>query len=387
MKIPYTYIIRNLTQRFSSTLMTIGAFALVIVALLMLMAMVQGIDRSLVTKGAGNRIFVISGDATTENQSRLDPDEADILGTTQGIKLKPDGDPMISMETVGSQYVSGPGGQNILINFRGVDLSNALQVHNGIRIVSGRFFNDKADDEIIIGRGVAQALDLKAGQTLHEATGGRSWIVAGIFSDNGSPFESEIWTSRLNMAINIDRNYLSSVWAVISNPQEIPALIQKLNRQVSPSIYATTEEQYFEVGAGTARALQVLAWFVTALMALGAIFSALNTMYASVSSRIQELGTMRAIGFGLPSVTAAILLEAEIMALSGGLLACAVALLFNGSTFSTLVLGLGIVSFQLIVSPMLILMGLALALLLGFIGGTIPARYAMRIPVVDSLKY
>lgn len=387
MKIPYIYIVRNLSQRISSTIMTIGAFALVIVALLLLMAMVQGIDRSLVTKGAGNRIFVISGDATTENQSRLSPQEADILGTTKNIKLKPDGDPMISSETVGSQYVSGPGGQNILINFRGVDLSDALQVHSGIRIVSGRFFDVKADNEVIIGRGVAQALDLKAGQTLHEATGNRSWIVTGIFSDNGSPFESEIWTTRLNMAINIDRNYLSSVWAVVADPKTIPDLLKRLNSQTSPSIYAMTEEQYFEAGAGTAKALQVLAWFVTVLMAIGAIFSALNTMYASVSNRIQEFGTMRAIGFGLSSVTVAILIEAEIMAFSGGILACLFALLFNGYTFSTLVVGLGIISFQLVVSPVLLLSGLALALLLGFIGGIVPARYALHMPVVESLKY
>ena len=382
-RVPFNYLTRSLFQRKGSTALTVGSFTLVVLVLIGLLSMVRGIDQTLVGSGEPDRFFVISKNVTAENQSQLSEVDARAVGDFAGVKLDAEANALTSFELVTTAYASGPSGQQVQLNIRGVDLAQALQVHEQLRLVTGRYFDPTAEEEVIVGRGAQEALGLRLGETF--VTKRRTLRVTGIFRDAGSPFESEVWTSRENMAMVFGRDYISSVWALVRDPALTRTTVAELNAAQALSVYALTEEDYFAQGAGTAQALQALAWFVAVLMAIGAVFSAMNTMYASVSDRSRELGTMRALGYAPKAVRRALLLEALILALTGGLLACLLAQLLDGLTFRTIVPGIGFVSFQFAVTPGLLLTGLIISLVMGLVGGYAPARRATRMSIIEAL--
>ncbi len=384
MNIPLIYVVRSLLQRKGSTALTIGSFALVVLVLIALLSMVRGINQTLISSGEPDRMFAIDKEASAENQSRLSYPDALAVGTYGQVRLDERARPLTSYELVGTTYADGPGGERVQVNFRGVDLDEALRVHNQLRLRAGRFFDPDAEGEVIAGKGIVGGLGIPIGGTFSARQ--NTWRVVGVFSDGGSPSESEIWTSRSNMDLLFDKDYISSVWALVKDPSLTAQLVTQLNQDKTLSVFATTEQDYFAQGAGTARGLQALAWFVAVIMSIGAVFSAMNTMYASVSDRAGELGTLRAIGFTPGSVLRATLLEALILAVAGGVLAGLLALALNGITFRTPVPGIGFVSFAFAVTPGLLAVGVVFSVVMGLVGGWVPARYATRMPIIDALK-
>lgn len=383
-RIPLPYVTRSLLQRKGSTALTVGSFALVVLVMIALLSMVRGIDQSLIGSGSPDRFFVISKTATTENQSRLAQEDAQAIGVYAGVKVDAQANPITSHELVSTTYAAGPSGDQVQINFRGIDQHDALAVHTEFKLVEGRFFNPSAEDEVIVGLGALASLGVAPGGTF--TCQRQVWRVVGVFEDDGSPFESEVWTSRTNVQLAFSKNYVSSVWALVKDPMLTEPIVSQLNTDQSLSVYATTELDYFAQGAGSAQGLRALAWFVAVIMSIGAIFSAINTMYASVSDRARELATMRAIGFTPASVLRATVLESVILAAAGGIVAIALAFFLNGLTFRTIVPGVGFVSFQFAVTADLLVTGILFALVMGVVGGYIPARHAIRIPIIDALK-
>lgn len=384
MKIPLRYIIRNLLQRKSSTFMTIASFTLVVFALIALLSMLEGVNRVLINAGQPDRLFVINENATNENQSRLSPKESLILSTFPEIRLDHDARPMISEEIVKTTYIEKNSSIRIQTNFRGVDLNAALKVHYGIKLLTGRMFNPDSPNEVIVGKSIYNGLDIDTGEQFTSQN--TNWTIVGVFEDNGSIFESEVWTSRTNLVLLTGSTDISSVWILVKNPRLTKSLVQSLNKNPSLPVFAISEQDYFEQGTTASQGFLALTWFITIMMSIGAIFSAMNTMFASLADRAGELAALRAIGFQIQSIRLATLIESSAMAVTGGIIASLISISLNGIMFRTLMTGLGYVTFEITVTPFLITTGLLFAVFMGILGGWIPARHATKIPIIEALN-
>ena len=384
MKIPLIYIVRSLFQRKSSTLITIISFTLVVLALISLLAMIEGVNKTLISSGAPDRMFIINKNATNENQSRLSQLDIQIIGTYNQIKLDDNAFPVMSNETVKTSYVENEAGVRFQTNFRGVDLNNALKVHYQLMLVQGRFFRPESRDEVIVGKEVFSALNADLGDQITTPVG--KFTIIGVFEDNGSPFESEVWTNVTNLGLIFDRPEVTSIWALIKDPDLMSSFVDQLNHQKMLNVYATSEQDYFKQGTTAAQGFQILTWFIAVVMSVGAIFSAMNTMYASIADRADELAIMRALGFRSRSVRLATLIESLIMALSGGILASLIALLFQGITFRTPLTGLGYVTFEVTLTPELIITGILFSIFMGIMGGWLPSRRATHLSIIEALN-
>ncbi len=384
MKIPFRYITRSLFRRLGSTLLTVSSFGLVIFSLVILLAMVEGVNEMLIASGAPDRILTFNENVTSENHSQLTAVEVSAISSYEGVKLTATGLPYASSEIVTTTYVNSPRGDRIQANFRGVDLEKIPLVHHELRIVDGRLFNPNAEDEVILGRQVFEALGIQLGSRFEAKQ--ETWRVVGVFEEKGSVAESEIWTGSRNIALRLKKGSISSVWIRVNDPGQTDAVVQQLNVDPGLSVYAATETAHYAQGFATARGMQVLAWLIAGIMAVGAIFSAMNTMYASIADRTGELAAMRAIGFEALSVKFMVIIEAVIIALTGGVMACLLGWGLDGTTIRTILPGLGTVGFQFSISWQLLGIALSFAGLLGLVGGWVPARYAIKSNLVQALN-
>ena len=384
MKIPIKYTIRGLFQRKTSTIMTSISFALVIATLMATLSMVKGIEDILLSSGRADRFFAISSKTTSESQSRMEDNDPFVIDGYDEIKINADGLPFTSHEIVTTASVGNQTNDLFRQIIRGVDLERAKNVHNNIRIIEGRFFSNRHKNEIMLGKGAFSSLNLKVGQQVKIQK--QIWTVVGVFKDNGSPMESEIWTSRENIELSFKKKYVSSVWGIVKDKSLTNKFVERLNNEAMLAVYALTEKEYYSKGSNTAMLYKYLGWFVAILLSIGAIFSAMNTMYASIASRITEIGTLRAIGFKKPSIALALLFESLLIALSGSLLACSAILLFDGYTMSMNVPGIGKIIYQLKISGTILYTGIIFSVFLGLISGSIPARNTLRIDIIESLK-
>jgi len=346
--------------------------------------MIEGVNKTLISSGAPDRMFIINKNATNENQSRLSQLDIQIIGTYNQIKLDDNAYPVMSNETVKTSYVENEAGVRFQTNFRGVDLNNALKVHYQLMLVQGRFFRPESRDEVIVGKEVFSALNADLGDQITTPVG--KFTIIGVFEDNGSPFESEVWTNVTNLGLIFDRPEVTSIWALIKDPDLMSSFVDQLNHQKMLNVYATSEQDYFKQGTTAAQGFQILTWFIAVVMSVGAIFSAMNTMYASIADRADELAIMRALGFRSRSVRLATLIESLIMALSGGILASLIALLFQGITFRTPLTGLGYVTFEVTLTPELIITGILFSIFMGIMGGWLPSRRATHLSIIEALN-
>ncbi len=384
MKIPFVYIVRSLIRRLRSTTLTLSAFGLVVFSLLMLLSMVEGVNDMLISSGAPDRVIAFNANVTSENHSQLSPRDVRAVGDHEAVKLTAEGVPYASAEVVKTAYAISPRGDRVQANFRGVDLRQAQLVHNRLRLIAGRFFNPDVEDEVILGRKVRDAMGTTLGDRFEAQRA--SWRVVGVFEDGGSMVESEIWTSAGNVILAYNKSSVSSVWIRVNDPDQTARVVRQLNDDARLSVYATTEKDLYAQGFAAARGLQALAWVVAVIMAIGAVFSAMNTIFASVADRAGELAAMRAIGFQGRSVRMSLMIEAQVIAFSGGLLACLMGWALDGVTVRTLLPGMGVIGFQFKVSFQLLGIAAAFSLVLGLLGGWFPARHAVRRNIVQALN-
>jgi len=216
----------------------------------------------------------------------------------------------------------------------------------------------------------------------------KNWKVVGLFTANGSSFESEIWGDYDAMAPAIGRNGgCESLTARLTNPAVLSSFDKDLRANPQFQLQADAEKQYYENLAGpTAGALMGLAAFVAVVMGIGAVFGAMNTMYAIVSQRTREIGTLRALGFSRFSILFSFVMESVLLAILGGLLGCLVALPMNGYTAATGTNAFSELAFAFKVTPQLLIIGLIFAVLMGIVGGLLPALRAARMPITRALR-
>lgn len=377
--------ISTLRQRAGSSSVIVIGIAGVVGVLVALLAMGEGLTATLQSGGRTDTAIVLRGGSASESASVLVRDDIDAITQAPGIARDAGGKPMVSAELVVAANVAQKGsGEEANAQLRGVD-DEAWALRPGLKIVQGRRFRPGLR-ELVVGRGAGQQF---AGMSVGDELklGMQSWKVVGVF-ESGDAYDSELWADRQTVASAYRRgNSAESVLVRLTSADAFAGFSAALAADPKLKVEASTTADYFaKQSAGLATTIRFVGLTVGVIMAIGAIFGALNCMFAAVASRAREIATLRAIGFRGSPVVVSVMLETMLLALLGGVLgALIVWLVFNGYTTSTLS-GLTQVVFRFKVSPQLLWSGLKWALAIGFIGGLFPAVRAARLPVTTALR-
>jgi len=385
MAIPLKYNLRSLLVRRVSTAMTAGGIALVVAVFVIVMAMVAGLGSAISDTGSPDNLVVVRKGSTTETSSAVQLDQFDALKFLPQIKRDGDGNPLASPELPVQVLMQRSGGASDNVVVRGV-LPVALQVHQNVHLTEGRMFK-AALNEVIVGKAlVGRYANTRVGSTMHFGRG--NWKVVGIFEAGGSSFESEVWADIHNVQDDTQRGaYYACARLKMLPGTEVDTLIRRLADDPRINLQAQTESDYYKDQSVVANQLRALGMIVAIIMGIGAVFAAMNTMYAAVSARTTEIGTLRALGFRPGAVLGSFLLESLALAVAAGALGVILALPINGFstsfgnfvTFSTM-------AFAFRVTPAVVLQALLFAAVMGVLGGWLPARQAMKMQVVEALR-
>jgi len=381
--------ISTLRQRLGMSSVVVVGIAGVVGVLVALLAMSEGYRETLSKTGNTDTAIVMRGASASEVMSVLDHVSATLIPQAAGIAKDAKGQPIASPELVVAANLPIKGGSaddEGSVQLRGVG-EQAWAVRPQVKIIAGRMFTPGMR-ELIAGKGAAkQFAGLEPGHQVR--LGSQLWTVVGVFA-SGDALDSEIWGDAGVVADTYRRGASrTSVTVRLSNPQAFDAFKAELVANPQLKVDVDTTLAYFsKQSEGTTETIRDIGITVGLIMAIGALFGALNTMFAAVASRAREIATLRAIGFrGLP-VVVAVMLETMLLALLGGVLGGLLAwLLFNGYSASTLAAGtVGKLSFELKVTAKLLWIGVLWALTIGFIGGLFPALRAARLPVTTALR-
>lgn len=378
--------LKNIPQRWASSLVIVIGLAGVVAVFSALLAMSSGFASTLEATGSTDTAIILRGGSQSELNSALLRDEVTLVKLSPGIRKGADGKPLAAAELIVITELLRKGdtknGANVTM--RGVE-PNSFTLRPKLHVTEGRMFKPGLR-ELIAGRGVTrQFAGAEIGKTLRMR--GSEWTVVGIFN-SGDSNESELWTDSEVAQSTFNRRGFSSVLAGLENPAAIKTLKAALKVDPRLNTDVQTQQDYFSNQTKQFRkTIGGLAVVVTVIMALGAIFAALNTMYAAVASRSKEIATLRALGFGGFAVLVSVMVEAIVLSLAGGIVGAAAAyVLFNNISVSTLGQNFTQVVFAFKVTPQLVVAGLAIAMVVGFIGGLLPAIRAARMKVADALR-
>ena len=379
--------IRSLPQRIGTSSVVVIGIAGVVAVLISVLAMSTGFLRTLQRTGPENRAIVVRTGSSTELTSVLTNEAGLAIGDSAGIKKGSDGHPLASPEALLIVSLSKKDGEDASAPFRGIT-ATGFAVHPEIKITSGRIFRPGVT-EMIVGKSAQRlykGLDVGSKIPLRGAT----WTVVGTFESGGSGRESELLADKQTLNSAYQRgNSLQSVWVVLDPQTGFQTFKDAVTTNPQLQVDVSTEKDFGAQQAATiSKILKIVAYVVGGIMAIGAIFGALNTMYSAVSARSREIATLRAIGFGPVSVVISVFVEALLLAVIGGALgALAAWVMFNGHSVDTLGGGFGgQLIFDLAVTPALVAIGITWACVIGLIGGLFPAIRAARLPVATALR-
>jgi putative ABC transport system permease protein len=387
MALPLTYNVRNLLVRWKVTLLAIGGIALVVAVFVILLAMASGFRLALRATGAEDNAIVVQRGSGSELTSWIDTEDGTVIVVDPRIARGADGQPLVSPETV--VVVNLPkkaDGQPTNVTLRGVT-PRAFEVRRGVRVVRGRPLAPGLN-EFIVGRRIQErirGLDPGARVRLQ----GREWTVAGVFEAGGGAFESEIWGDREAMAEPFRRRGgQNSLTVRLADPRGLPSFDTDLQKNPRMQVRAVSERGYYEEQSGpVAGPLMGLALFVALVMGTGAVFGAMNTMYAIVSARTREVGTLRALGFPRRSILIAFVVESVGIAFVGGLFGCLLSLPMNGFVAGTgNTAGFAELAWAFRITPRDLAAGLLFAVTMGLLGGLLPAARAARLRITEALR-
>jgi putative ABC transport system permease protein len=378
--------VRSIPERWAPSLVIVIGLAGVVAVFTALLAMSTGFSSTLKAAGRTDVAIVMRGGSDSEINSGLGREDADIIKQAPGVRAGADGKPIGSAEMmIIAELLRGDSTRDAAnITVRGVEPA-AFALRPQLKIVEGRAFTTGLR-ELIVGRGVSRQFK-GAAMGSHVRMRGSDWTVVGVF-ESGDANESELWTD-INVArTTFVRTGESSVRVALDGPDGLGKLKAALAADPRLTVDVQLEQDYFSGQTRDfRRTIGVLAGVVTIIMALGAIFAALNSMYAAVAARGKEIATLRAIGFGGLPVLVSVMIEALLLALVGGLIGAALAYaMFNNMAVSTLGQNFTQVVFNFKVTPELVVRGLFISIVIGMIGGLLPAIRAARLPVTTGLR-
>ncbi|MFH1219531.1 MAG: FtsX-like permease family protein [Candidatus Eisenbacteria bacterium] len=388
MPIPLEYNFRSIIKRWVSTLVAVLSIAGTVAVFIVMLAMAQGFRATLVSSGSPQNAIILRGGADAEMMSAIMLDQVKVIADAPGVARSAGGDPLVSAEVVViGAFPLIASGSDANVQIRGIS-PLALEVRPDIRIAQGRFLQSGLA-ELVVGKnvpGIYKGFELGSKVNF----GGGTWTVVGVFDAGNSSFDSEVWcdASVLNQIYKRPTNVFQSVTARLSSPAGLQQFKDALTSDPRLTVDVFQERAWYaEQSRTVAMVIRTLGFLVAAVMAVGAVFAASNTMYSAVAARSSEIGTLKALGFGPGSVVASFLTESMIIALSGGALGCLAALPFNGFTAGTMNwASFSYLAFSFRVTPAILGTGIAFAVLMGVIGGLPPAVRAARLPVVVALR-
>ncbi len=378
--------LRSLPRRLGTSLVIVIGIGGVVAVVVSVLAMVTGMLKTMQNAGRDDRAIVMRNGSTSESVSGLSRAAAQVIMDAPGVKHDAEGRPLASAEVLRAVKVFKKGNNaeaNVI--FRGVG-AQASKVRPELKLIEGRMFRP-AVNEVIVGKGAkAQYKNLQIGSQID--TRQAVWTVVGIFTSNGDAHESELLTDTETLMAAYKRDAYSSVTVLLKSPAQFGEFVDSLASNPTVSVDVNREREYFARQSQTvSKLLLVLAYVIGGIMAVGAVFGALNTMYSAVSSRVKEIATLRAIGFGPAAMVISVLVEALLLAVLGGLAGAFVAWLFlNGYSATTLATDGVQLIFDIAVTAQVVVIGLVWAACIGFIGGLFPAIRAVRRPVAAALR-
>lgn len=379
--------LQSIPQRFWPSLSTVVAVALVVMVLLSFLAMSAGFRQTLASSGAEDVAIALRAGAQAEINSAITRDQVRLLEDAPGIARGPDGKPLVSAEL----YLIVDGikrstGTKANLPLRGIGEAGPA-IRKGVHVVAGRMFAP-GSNEVVVGKSLlAEFSGFGLGRTVKFGTA--RWTVVGVFEADGSVFESEIWGDLPVVQSLFNRNNtFQTVRMKLDGPGALAALKAYSDHDPRLKLEVKSEKEYFsEQSSQTNDLIQKLGWPLAIAMAFGALAGALNTMYSSVASRAVEIATLRAIGFsGFPAFVGTLAESLVLAGIGGAIGAVATWLVFDGFTASTLGANFAQVVFSFRLTPATIGQGVVLALVVGLVGGLLPAIRAARMPIVKGLQ-
>jgi ABC-type lipoprotein release transport system permease subunit len=386
MAIPFSYVARNLWTRRLTTALTAGGLALVVFVFATVLMLDAGLKRTLVGTGEHDNVIAIRRGAENEIQSGITRLQANVIETHPAVATGPDSRPLVSKETVILISLKKVGAQkpsNVVI--RGVSESG-LRLRPQVRLVAGRMFSP-GSSEIIVGGAIARGFEnTRIGDQLHFAQ--RAWTVVGMFDAGSSGFDSEVWGDVDQLMQAFRRTAYSSIVLRLADTDRLDAM--RADFDADPRLTNELKRErtfYSDQSRALSNFINILGLTLTTVFSIGAMLGAMITMYAAVSNRVAEIGTLRALGFRRTNVLVAFLAEALLLGLVGGVAGLACASLMQFASFSTTNFQtFADLSFRFVLTPQIALQTLVFSLVMGLIGGFLPAMRASRLEIVEALR-
>lgn len=378
--------LRTLPSRFWGSLVIVLGVAGVVGVVVSVLAMVTGLADSMEHAGRADRAIILRGGSDTEMASTLGRDAVITILDAPGIRHDAAGQAIGSAEVV--MVLNRPmrnSGTDANVTLRGIG-TQGLALRPELRLVAGRWFQPGLH-ELVVGRAAQQqfaGLDLGSHVTLRDT----DWTVVGVFASGGDAHESEILADSESVLGAYRRNLFQSVTVQLESPATFTTLKETLTTNPQLSVEVYREQDYLaKLSQNLTKVMNLIAGVVGSVMAIGAVFGALNTMYSAVSARTIEIATLRAIGFGGIPVVVSVLTESLGLSVLGGILGASSAwLFFNGQGVNALGGNFAQLVFRLTVTPDLMGQGILWALTIGLVGGLFPALRAARLPIIEALR-
>ena len=386
MAVPLRYNLRSLVVRWRSTIATALGIALVVAVFVMVMALAQGLAATYISTGDPRNLLVLRKGSTAESSSQITRDEVRQIRYLAGIARNAAGEPIASPEIqvlVQMDRVDQSGTAHVLLRGLG---PVGIELRPNVQIRAGRMFQSGLNECIVSQRIAQRFVHCQVGDKF---TGGKAhWTVVGIFDAAKTAYESEIWADADEARAAFNRSFYGSILLRPSaDAGAVAILTNRIESNRDLSVRVLTESDYYKEQTNTGAPIQFLGKFLAIVMSIGAVFSAMNTMYAAVGARIREIGTLRVLGYKRRDIYVSFLLESVLLALLGGALGCLFALPLNGLATGTLSwTTFTEVAFEFRITGALLAKGMAFALVMGVLGGLLPARLAARKPVLDALR-
>jgi putative ABC transport system permease protein len=385
MPIPVAYNLRNLVVRKTTTIMTALGVALTVAVLLAVLALVNGLRTTLASSGDPLQIVVMRKGSESEIVSNFTRTQFQDLKFKQGIATGANGQPLASLEVMTVINLSSTDtGEGTNMTVRGLQ-PTGVELRRGVKLASGRWFQE-GKRELVAGKTAADRYpEVQIGRKIRFGRG--DWEIVGLMDAGHGAQASEIWGDLNQVASDLQRlEVLSSALVRATDPVTAKALANDINNDQRLNMNAVSEEDYYAQQTASAAPIEYIGIFVAVIMAVGSAFAAMNTMYAAVARRSREIGTLRVLGFSKGSILFSFFLESVLLSALGGVLGCLLVLPLNGITTGIGNSNFSETAFNFHVSPEIMMVGIAFAVILGAAGGLFPASNAARKEILTALR-
>jgi putative ABC transport system permease protein len=386
MPLPLKYNFRNVVVRWRSTLATVIGMALIVAVFVLVQSLAVGIEKASANTGDPRNLLITRKGAIAESTSLVTREQYRIIQYLGGVARNEHGAPLVSSDVliiINLPRPSGAGSANVLL--RGIGPAGpALRPQT--RLVAGRWFVPGRREAVVSQRLAARFANMAIGQRFR-AVGSQEVTVVGHFDGARTAFDSEVWLDCDEARGLFDRDDYSSVLVRPADESAAAALRQAIEGDKRLKMKAVREVDYYKEQTRTAVPIRILAYFLAVAMSIGAVFAAMNTLYATVGLRTREIGTLRVLGFRRRAILLGFLIEGALISAAGGVLGVLLSLLWNGYSTGTVSWeSFTEIVFDFRITPALALHGILFSIVVGIIGSLLPALRASRLPVIESLK-